>query len=85
MNRLVDVGRTTRRQRSTCTELVPVDQLACPECGATIAESETLWQDTLLRGGGYGGTRRTDTIVCDCGYVRVVAVATERPPRVAVS
>lgn len=50
-------------------------------CGARM-ERETIRQDALLRGGGYGGTKRIETDVCSsCSATRVVAVATEPPPR----
>lgn len=43
---------------------------------------EVVYQDSLIRGGGYGGTRRIETDVCpECFATRVVEVGTERPPR----
>ena len=63
-------------------ELVPLPQDSCAQCGSDVA-IEQMFEDALLRHGGYGGTRRTDSLVCtaECGWTRVVCVATERPPR----
>lgn len=79
--RLVDIEALERPVFNTGRELVPLRADSCPRCGATLARTE-IRQDTLLRGGGYGGTRRVESDECpDCLFVRVVAVATERPPR----
>ena len=77
--RLIDVVPLERERFDTGKELVPVER-ACPECGGGLALA-VQWQDALVRHGGYGGTRRVDTEWCFCGYERVSAVATERPPR----
>lgn len=76
---LVDVTPLERPVYDTGSQLVPAAP-GCPECGAPL-ERVSLWQDSLIRGGGYGGTRRVESDQCPCGWEHVVAVATERPPR----
>jgi hypothetical protein len=79
--RLIDVEAEQRPTFNTGRELVHQRTDTCPRCGASLV-AVSIRQDTLLRGGGYGGTRRVDSQECpDCNFVRVVAVATERPPR----
>lgn len=78
--RLVDVTPLARETFNTGAELVPVGP-DCPDCGEPL---QRVWvkQDSLIRGGGYGGTKRVETDQCrGCFFQRVVAVATERPPR----
>lgn len=77
--KLIDVEPLIRKTFDTGTELVPVEP-GCPDCGTEL-ERVWIWQDSLIRGGGYGGTRRVESDECRCGWQRVVAVATERPPR----
>lgn len=77
---LVDVTPLERPVYVTGRELVPTDSATCPECGGFLFQN-SLWQDSLVRHGGYGGTQRVDSEWCYCGFERVVAVATERPPR----
>jgi hypothetical protein len=80
MKRLLDLEPEQRKRFHTGADLVPVVEQRCP-CG-TGMDREVIRQDALLRGGGYGGTKRVETDVCsECGTTRVVAVATERPPR----
>jgi hypothetical protein len=79
-DRLIDVIPLEREHYDTGRELVPTVLRRCV-CGARMLR-EVVRQDTLLRGGGYGGTRRVETDICpECWMVRVVEVGTERPPR----
>lgn len=78
--RLLDVTHGTRARSTTGADLVATSIERCA-CGALMGR-EVIRQDALLRGGGYGGTKRIETDVCpSCNATRVVAVATERPPR----
>lgn len=79
--RLLDVVHGTRTRYHTGAELEAVPLVRCPECDGEL-RLELLRQDSLIRGGGYGGTQRVETWECTCcPFSRVVAVATERPPR----
>lgn len=80
MERLIEVEALEREQGSACRDLVPVARRTCA-CGAAQVR-EVVRQDALIRGGGYGGTRRIESDIClACYAVRVVAVGTERPLR----
>lgn len=78
--RLIDLRPERRTVFHTSMDLVPVDTRTCPRCRHELT-GESLFQDALVRHGGYGGTQRVDTEWCPCGFERVVCVATERPPR----
>lgn len=78
---MLDVEANELETYRTGRDLVHVPLLGCPRCGHEV-EVGSLRQDTLFRGGGYGGTRRVETLGCPaCSWSRIVAVATERPPR----
>lgn len=78
--RLLDVEALPSEHYDTGAELVPTVLQLCP-CGERM-QREIVYQDALVRHGGYGGTQRIETDVCpQCGRTRSVAVATERPPR----
>lgn len=78
--KLVDVVPLERERFQTGSELVPTSD-DCPACGEPLARS-FVKQDALIRGGGYGGTQRVEVDRCSgCFFERVVAVATERPPK----
>lgn len=80
---MLDVDHDEREHYQTGRDLVPVPLERCPRCNGNL-RLELLRQDSLIRGGGYGGTKRVETWACvsdECGFSRVVAVATERPPR----
>lgn len=80
-DRLLDVAHGERVRYHTGAELVAVPLERCPDCDGNL-RLDLLRQDTLFRGGGYGGTKRVETWECTaCRFSRVVAVATERPPR----
>lgn len=63
-------------------EIVPVGTDVCPACGAPT-RSLGVEEPALVRGGGYGATRRTVTVFCadGCGWLIVTAVSETRPSR----
>jgi len=51
------------------SDLVAVDLETCPECQAALLDTLVVHEPTLLRGGGYGATRRVVRLVCTvCGF-----------------
>lgn len=62
-------------------EIEPMPRQRCPHCSAELRE-ETVRQDALFLGAGFGETKATTRQSCPaCGFNRTVAVDSERPPR----
>ena len=67
--------------------LVPLDPTSCPLCGHRVVEL-SFDEPALIRGGGYGATRRTTVAVCmaeRCRWHVTRNVTEVRPERRSVT
>lgn len=75
-----DEPRPARQRWRGSRALVHVPLHACPSCGSAY-RAEEVAQPALVRHGGYGGTTRTTTLRCPCGWSLVSQVHEVRPDR----